>query len=98
RTQLATALGGKAMKSPRQPMKSLVVKRSIYVGNHKTSVSVEDRFWEALVETAKERGVSPSELITRINATRRHANLSSAIRLFVLKRYQMQIAARKRGA
>jgi len=76
-------------------MKSLVVKRSIYVGDHKTSVSVEDEFWKGLVETAKERGVSPSELITSINATRRHANLSSAVRLFVLKRYQMQIAAHK---
>jgi len=83
------------MISPKRPMKSLVVKRSIYVGDHKTSVSVEDEFWKGLVETAKERGVSPSELITSINATRRHANLSSAVRLFVLKRYQMQIAAHK---
>jgi predicted DNA-binding ribbon-helix-helix protein len=57
-------------------------------------VALENDFWEGLIEIAKERGVSPSELITSINATRRHANLSSAVRLFVLKRYQMQTTAR----
>jgi predicted DNA-binding ribbon-helix-helix protein len=86
------------MASPKRPMKSLVVKRSVYVADHKTSVSVEDEFWEGLVETANERRVSPSELITSINANRSHANLSSAVRLFVLKRYQSQIAARKSRA
>jgi predicted DNA-binding ribbon-helix-helix protein len=83
------------MISPKRPMKSPVVKRHIYVAGHKTSVALENEFWEGLIETAKERGVSPSELITSINATRRHANLSSAVRLFVLKRYQMRIAALK---
>jgi predicted DNA-binding ribbon-helix-helix protein len=49
------------MIDPKRPMKSLVVKRSVYIADHKTSVGIEDEFWEGLVETAKERGVSPSE-------------------------------------
>jgi predicted DNA-binding ribbon-helix-helix protein len=54
-------IGGQAMIDPKRPMKSLVVKRSVYIADHKTSVGIEDEFWEGLVETAKERGVSPSE-------------------------------------
>jgi predicted DNA-binding ribbon-helix-helix protein len=74
---------------PGRPKKP-VVKRSVRIAGRKTGVTLEDEFWEGLVEIAKERGVSPSELITSINAARRHANLSSAVRLFVLKRYRMQ--------
>jgi predicted DNA-binding ribbon-helix-helix protein len=79
-------------------MKSVMVKRSVVIAGHKTSVSIENEFWEGLVETAKERGVSASELVTSINANRHHANLSSAVRLFVLQRYQMQIAGRTPSA
>src|SRR5690242_16105439 len=79
------------MISPRRAMKLLMVKRNVYVAGHKTSVTLEDGFWEGLLDSAEERGVSPWELITSINATRRHANLSSAVRLFVLK--QPPIAA-----
>jgi predicted DNA-binding ribbon-helix-helix protein len=63
-------------------------KRSIIVAGHKTSVSLEEAFWEALREIAKERGSTLQVLITSINTERRHANLSSAIRLFVLGYYQ----------
>jgi predicted DNA-binding ribbon-helix-helix protein len=76
-------------------MKPVVKRRGVRVAGHKTCVSIENEFWEELVEIAKERGVSPSDIVTSINANRGHANLSSAVRLFVLKRYQMQIAARK---
>jgi predicted DNA-binding ribbon-helix-helix protein len=74
---------------PRRPKKP-VVKRTVYVAGRRTGMRLEDEFWEGLVETAKERGVSASALVTIINADRGHANLSSAVRLFVLKRYQMQ--------
>jgi predicted DNA-binding ribbon-helix-helix protein len=87
--------GGKAMISLRRPMKSVVVRRSVRVADHKTCVSIENEFWEGLVEIAKERGVSPSELITSIDRDRREPNLSSAVRLFVLNHYRMQIAARR---
>jgi predicted DNA-binding ribbon-helix-helix protein len=76
------------MIARRQPMKSVKLKRTVNLAGHKTCVSVENEFWEGLVETAKERGVSPSKLVTSINANRRHGNLSSAVRLFVLNHYR----------
>jgi predicted DNA-binding ribbon-helix-helix protein len=69
-------------------MKSVKVKHSVNVAGHKTCVSVENEFWEGLVETAKERGVSASKLVTSIDANRRKGNLSSAVRLFVLNHYR----------
>jgi predicted DNA-binding ribbon-helix-helix protein len=65
-------------------MKSLVVKRSVVVAGHKTSVSLEDAFWEGLKEIAHGRNTTLSELVGAIDSERRHGNLSSAIRLFVL--------------
>ena len=72
-------------------MKSLVVKRSIKFADHKTSVSLEDAFWNALKEIAGERDVTLSALIEMIDAHRQNGNLSSAIRLFVLSSYRDQI-------
>jgi predicted DNA-binding ribbon-helix-helix protein len=65
-------------------MKSPVVKRSIVIDGHKTSVSLEDAFWQGLKKIAGERQTTLSELIATIDANRRDGNLSSAIRLFVL--------------
>jgi predicted DNA-binding ribbon-helix-helix protein len=65
-------------------MKSLVVKRSVVIAGHKTSVSLEDAFWKALKEIATLRDMALSELVAQIDVNRGHANLSSAIRLFVL--------------
>ena len=61
-----------------------VVKRSVMVGGHKTSVSLEDAFWDSLKEIATRRGVSLSTQLASIHIHRKTANLSSAIRLFVL--------------
>jgi predicted DNA-binding ribbon-helix-helix protein len=69
-------------------MKSPVLKRSIVVAGHKTSVSLEDGFWTGLREIAGTRAMSLSELIATIDAERHHGNLSSAIRLFVLRHYR----------
>ena len=69
-------------------MKSPVIKRSIVVAGRKTSVSLEDAFWEGLKEIADERQLTLSDLVGEIDAHRQHANLSSAIRLFVLGRYR----------
>ena len=66
-------------------MKSLIIKRSVFVKNHKTSISLEDDFWQGLIEIARSRRVSISRLLTSIDADREFANLSSAIRLFVLR-------------
>jgi predicted DNA-binding ribbon-helix-helix protein len=69
-------------------MKSRVVKRSIVVAGHKTSVSLEDAFWQALKEIAGGRRATLSDLVASIDSGRRHGNLSSALRLFVLEHYR----------
>jgi predicted DNA-binding ribbon-helix-helix protein len=69
-------------------MKSLVVKRSIVVGGHKTSVSLEEAFWQGLKEIAGKRHVILSALVGRIDEERQQGNLSSVLRLFVLEFYR----------
>ncbi len=69
-------------------MKSPVIKRSIVIAGHKTSVSLEDAFWQGLKEIAVSRDTTLSELVASIDSGRPHGNLSSAIRLFVLNHYQ----------
>ena len=67
-----------------------VVKRSVSIAGHRTSVSLEAPFWDALKEIAGTRGTSMQQLIGAIDAGRGEQNLSSAIRVFVL-------AAARRG-
>jgi predicted DNA-binding ribbon-helix-helix protein len=74
-------------------MKSPVVKRSIVIAGHKTSVSLEDAFWRGLKEIAAARNVTLSDLVATIDGGRRQGNLSSAIRLFVLEYYRSQSGA-----
>ena len=73
-------------------MKSPIVKRSLVVAGHKTSVSLEDAFWKGLKEIASVRGMTSSELVAVIDSGRQHGNLSSAIRLFVLDFFRRQIS------
>jgi len=73
-------------------MKSPVVKRSIVVAGHKTSVSLEDQFWEGLRVIAKDQRKTLSDLVGSIDTDRKHGNLSSALRLFVLDHYQKRAA------
>ena len=72
-------------------MQSSVVKRSISFGGHRTSISLEDAFWKALRDIARRRRITLGELVETINANRKEGNLSSAIRLFVLREFQDQI-------
>lgn len=69
-------------------MKSPVVKRSIVIAGHKTSVSLEDEFWSGLKEIATNRNMTLSDMVSTIDSVRQHGNLSSAIRLFVLDHYR----------
>ena len=71
-------------------MKSPVVKRSIVIAGHKTSVSLEDAFWGALKDIAIARNMTLSELVASIDAARKQGNLSSAIRLYVLDHFRSQ--------
>lgn len=75
------------MTTPTSP----VIKRSVVIAGHKTSVSLEDQFWTVLKRIAGEQESTLSELVTyvdhmRVNANQ--ANLSSALRLFVLEHCQ----------
>jgi predicted DNA-binding ribbon-helix-helix protein len=72
-------------------MKSPVVKRSIVLAGHKTSVSLEDAFWKGLKEIAGGRHMTLSDLVGAIDAQRQHGNLSSALRLFVLNHYRGRV-------
>ena len=76
-------------------MKSPVVKRSIVIAGHKTSVSLEDAFWTGLKEIAGGRHLTLSDMVAAIDSERRHGNLSSAIRLFVLDFYRRQLSELK---
>ncbi len=62
-----------------------LVKRSLTIAGHRTSVSLEDAFWKQLKALAARRALSPSALIAEIDSSRGGANLSSAIRVFVLE-------------
>jgi predicted DNA-binding ribbon-helix-helix protein len=75
-------------------MRSPVVKRSIYFGGRKTSVALEDAFWQGLKDIAQTRQMTVSHLVGAIDAQRHQSNLSSALRLFVLKFYRNQLPDR----
>jgi predicted DNA-binding ribbon-helix-helix protein len=87
----ASGRGLQPMGHGKPAMKSLVVKRSIVIAGHKTSVSLEDAFWKGLKEIAELRKTTLSELIGSIDTKRRQGNLSSSIRLFVLDYYCQQL-------
>jgi predicted DNA-binding ribbon-helix-helix protein len=73
-------------------MRSPVVKRSIVIAGHKTSVSLEDAFWKGLKEIATCRDLTLSDMVSAIDSERAQGNLSSALRLFVLDHYRAQIS------
>jgi predicted DNA-binding ribbon-helix-helix protein len=77
-------------------MNSAIVKRSVSLGGHKTSISLEDAFWNYLKDIADSRGVSVSVVVAEIQAQDRRTNLSSAIRLFVLE-HAVERCARAEG-
>jgi predicted DNA-binding ribbon-helix-helix protein len=62
-----------------------VVKRSLVIAGHRTSVSIEDAFWRRLRGIASKRGLSLNQMAAMVDASRGDANLSSAIRVFVLE-------------
>jgi predicted DNA-binding ribbon-helix-helix protein len=74
-------------------MKSPVVKRSIVVAGHKTSVSLEEAFWNGMKEISGLRNMTLSELVGEIDNNRQQGNLSSAIRLFVLDHFKSRAAS-----
>ena len=69
-------------------MKSSIIKRSVLIDGHKTSVSLEDPFWDSLKKIALDQQMTLSDLVAKIDVTREQSNLSSAIRLFVLHHFR----------
>jgi predicted DNA-binding ribbon-helix-helix protein len=69
----------------------MVIGHSIIIDGHKTSVSLEEVYWKGLREVAEERGETLTHLIASIDRNRQNANLSSAIRHFVLAFYRDQL-------
>jgi predicted DNA-binding ribbon-helix-helix protein len=69
--------------------RSLIVKHSVIVIGHKTSISLEKPFWDGVKGIASERDMTLSDLISKVENERTHGNLSSALRLFVLDHYKV---------
>lgn len=63
-------------------------KRSVTLAGHRTSVLLEDEYWDSLEEIALKRGCSLQKLVETVDAARAGANLSSALRVFVLNHYR----------
>jgi predicted DNA-binding ribbon-helix-helix protein len=80
-----SARGRREGESIRRIPDARVIKRSLVIAGHRTSVSLEDAFWRRLRAIADERGLSLNSLAAMIDASRDGANLSSAIRVFVLE-------------
>jgi len=70
-------------------MKSSIVKRSVIIGGHKTSISLEDEFWQCVRTIADQQQISVSALLKSIDTGRDNANLSSAIRVFVVEHFRL---------
>ena len=77
--------------------KSRLKKQLVAVHGRETSVSVEQPFWDGMKEIAGANKISLRALVSKIDAAREHANLSSAIRLFVLNYYRDRVDPSQRG-
>lgn len=70
------------------------LKRSFTLHGHRTSISLEAPFWEALKEAAEKEGLSLSALVAKIDDNRGTAGLSSAVRVFILDHVRKTHATR----
>jgi predicted DNA-binding ribbon-helix-helix protein len=76
--------------------KSAVTKRSVVIGGHKTSVSLEEPFWSEVRAIAEAEQITVSNLLRRIDRERSNANLSSAIRVYVLEHVREKVRRMRR--
>jgi predicted DNA-binding ribbon-helix-helix protein len=76
-------LGGWTASAAQKPRK-----RSLAIAGHRTSISLEQPFWEGLRAIAIEKGISIATLVAAVDAVRGEASLSSALRLFVYSRHR----------
>ena len=81
---------GKAMDAGmKRAMKSVVIKRSIILDGHKTSVSLENEFWDGLRAIADSKKTTVSGLVGQLDRERDNCNLSSAIRVYVFNHFRL---------
>ena len=73
--------------------RAAVLKRSLTIAGHRTSISLEDAFWRGLREAAEVRGLAVAALVAEVDRTRGAANLSSALRVHVLDVYRARVTA-----
>ena len=73
-------------------MKSTVIKRSVVIARHKTSISLEEEFWKGLKDIARAHQIALSALVLSIRRCRQ-GNLSSAVRVFVFEHYHARVPA-----
>ena len=76
------------MNQLKHTKKTVVIKRSIFINGHKTSVSLENEFWDGLREIAGHGTRAVALLVEQINRDRDNCNLSSAIRIFVFNHFR----------
>ena len=69
------------------------VKRSFSLQGHRTSISLETPFWDALKESAAREGISLAALVARIDEQRDGCGLSGAVRIWVLDYVKRRVAA-----
>jgi predicted DNA-binding ribbon-helix-helix protein len=81
---------------PQGRRNSSVIKRSVVRNGHKSSISLEDQFWDALREIAERKDMAISTLVAAIDHSRTTSNLSSAIRVYVLDHFRHHDDARDR--
>lgn len=79
-------------------MSSPVVKHSVVIGDHKTSVTLEAAFWHEVKRIAADQGRTVGQYITAIDASRDTNNLSSALRLAVISDLRAKISLQKTSA
>lgn len=72
-------------------MSGTIVKHSVRIAGHQTSISLEQKFWDILREIASRQNISINNLITNIDATR-SGNMSSTLRLFVLEDVERRLS------
>ena len=92
RSQCSVNIAGKFMEQ-QQKAKTLIAKHSLVFQGRKTSVSLEEEFWAALQENARGHNLPISELVQQIDREQNNPNLSSAIRVYLLRRVKERLAA-----
>ena len=78
-------------------VKTSIIKRSVVLNGHKTSVSLENEFWDGLQEIARHEKMTISVLVKGIADSRTSDNLSSAIRMFVFKHFRTRVVRKPAG-